>query len=381
MIKEIYWGYRNKICNKLFGVVHLPAQGKKKGDVLISYIVEPFTLAPWEQLSNYHTNNWECREIARLFSQKGYACDIVSSRNKNFKPKKSYVVCIDTDDNLEKFTKYLPRNCQKVFHALMSHWEDYNAAEKRRLNDLEKRRGIRLSPHRQLEPSKNAEYADFITAFGNKTILDTFNKCGKSVYYIPISVVKQFDFPEQKDFGEARKTYAWMGGGGAVLKGLDLTLEAFRQMPEFDLHVCGPVSAEKDFVQAFKEELEKTPNIHVRGRMEVTSQEYTDILNKCAAVVYPTAAEGSSGTIVLAMHAGVIPIISPETGIWERSGYIPLINPTVQSIIKTVRDFSKMPENEIRALSKKIWDYAREQNTRETYSAAYRNIIENVLKL
>lgn len=381
MFKKIYWAYRNKITNKLFGVVRMPAQGKKKGNVLLSYITEPFTHAPWEPLSNFHTMYWECYETARLLSEKGYACDIINASNNSFIPKKPYKACIDSDRNFERFLPYLSKDCKKVFFIFISHWQAYNEAEELRLTDLEKRRGVRLVPRRKMKPSRNAEIADFIMGFGNKTVFRTFHKFKKPIFFIPISSVVQFDSPEKKNFALARNHFTWMGGGGAVLKGLDITLEAFSKMPDFHLHVCGPVYAEKDFVREYKKELEETPNIHVYGRIDVCGSQFSEILNKCSAVVYPSAGEGSSGTIVLAMHAGLVPIISYETGIQEDSGYIPLVNPTPESIIKTVTEFSKMPEEKLRECSKQIWAYARKQYTKKTYSSACMRFIEDVLHL
>lgn len=380
-IKKIYWAYRNKITNKLFGVVHMKAVGKKKGDILISYITAPFTNAPWEPLSNYHTMYWECYELAKILSEKGYSSDIIDAGNTEFIPKKTYRVCIDSEKNLERFLPYLPRDCKKVFFEFMSDWKAYNEAEESRLLALEKRRGVKLLPRRKLDPSRNGEIADYIIGFGNKTIFKTFERFSKPVIHIPISSVKEFDYPEDKNFSESMKNFVWMGGGGAVLKGLDITLEAFSKMPEFNLHVLGPASAEKDFVKEYKKELEETPNINYYGRVDVTGEKFKSIIDKCSAVVYPSGAEGTSGTIVLAMHAGLVPIISNETGVDEASGYIPLENPTPESIIKTITKFSNMTEVEVKNISKKTWEYARTHYTRKNHTNACKEFIEKELNI
>ncbi len=380
-IKSIYWAYRNKITNKLWGVTHMPAIGKKKGDILISYITEPFALAPWEKFSNIHTMYWEGYEIARLFSEKGYASDIINASDSSFVPKKPYVVCIDAGDGFERLSKYLPKKCKKVFYILISYWKAYNAAEEGRLKQLEQRRGVRLLARRKVNPSRDAEIADFLVGFGNKTIFNTFQQFNKPIFSIPISAVILYEFPTEKDFSEARNHFLWIGGGGAVLKGLDLTLEAFKMTPELHLHVCGPVYAEKDFVDVYKKELEATPNIHVYGRIDVTGNQFSKILSKCGAVVYPSAGEGSSGAIVQAMHAGLVPIITHETGIQEDVGYIPLENPTAMSVAEAVRTFSSMPPEEIREFSKKIWSYAQSHYTREEFSKAYSRFIDEKLEL
>ncbi len=359
----------------------MPATGNKKGDILISYITEPFTLAPWEKFSNIHTMYWEAYEIARLFSKKGYASDIVNASDTSFIPKKLYVVCLDVGDGFERFSKYLPKTCKKVFYILISHWEAYNNAEEQRLKQLEKRRGVRLIPRRRVSPSRDAELADFLLGFGNKTIFNTFKQFDKPISFIPISAVTLYEFPEKKDLDKARRHFLWIGGGGAVIKGLDLTLEAFSMTPELHLHVCGPVYAEKDFVDVYRKELEETQNIHVYGRIDVAGAKFSEILSQCGAVVYPSAGEGSSGAIVQAMHAGLVPIITHETGIQEDAGYIPLENPTPESVAKAVRDFSSMPIDKIRGLSKKTWEYARAHYTREEFSKAYSRFIDEELKL
>lgn len=380
-IYRTYWAYRNKITHKLWGIVHMPAQEKKKGDVLISYITEPFTLAPWETFSNLHTNYWECHEIASLFSKRGYSVDIVNANNRTFIPKKPYIVCVDSDNNIERFLPHLPKECKKVFPILISYWKAYNESEEKRLDDLEKRRGVRLLPKRKMLPSRNAELADYLEGFGNKTVFNTFKQFNKPIFFVPISSVVKYDFPDQKDWTKAKKNFLWIGGGGAILKGLDLVLEAFIMMPDLQLHVCGPVHSEKDFVDVYKKELFETPNVHVYGRIDVGSKQFMEILNVCSAVVYPSGGEGSSGAVVQAMHAGLVPIITHETGIQEDAGYIPLENPTPESVAKTLKEFLDLPEELIISKAKNIWKYAREHYTRETFSKAYEKFFDEILHI
>ena len=200
-----YRAYKNKITNKLWGVVSMPAQGKKRGDALISYITEPFTLAPWETFSNFHTMYWEVYEIARLLSERGYEVDIIRASDRKFIPRKPYVVCIDSDANLERLIPHLPKDCKKIFPILISHWEAYNEAERKRLDYLEQRRGVRLAPRRKMLPSKNAELADYLEGFGNKAIFGTFKQFQKPIFFIPISSVVKYNFPENKDWKNAKK--------------------------------------------------------------------------------------------------------------------------------------------------------------------------------
>lgn len=373
--------YSNKLTNKLWGVVYMSAVGKKKGDVLISYITEPFTKAPWQHLSNLHTNYWECYEIARLFSVRGYAVDIINWNDSKFIPKKEYGVCLDIQNNLERLSHFLPKDCKKVMHIVSASADFQNAAEKNRLGELKKRRGITLTLRRQVPVSKNLAYADFLEGFGNKTIQATYTHTNKYIFPIPISAVQLFDFPEDKNFHIARKHFLWFGGGGAILKGLDLVLEAFAKNPSLNLHVCGPVAVEKDFTKAYKKELYETSNIHFYGRIDVTTDAFKKLADTCGALIYPAFSEGTSGAVVQTMHAGVVPIITPETGIHEELGGIIIRNPTIDSISEAANEFSSLPAEKIRAMAHDIWSYARTHYTREAFSEAYAYFIDDILHL
>jgi glycosyltransferase involved in cell wall biosynthesis len=359
----------------------MPTQGKKRGDVLISYLTEPFTLAPWEPLSNFHTMYWECKEIAKLFTERGYTVDIINWNDATFIPKKSYCVCIDVQNNLERLSQFLPKNCKKIMHIVSSYAAFQNKAENKRLDELYRRRGIRLSARRTMPVSRNPEFADFLEGFGNQTVHDTYKHFEKTIFPIPISAVKLFDFPEKKDFESARKHFLWFGGGGMVHKGLDILLEAFAQNPSLHLYLLGPLEAEKDFVMVYKKVLRQSPNITTHARIDVTSNAFKEITLKCAAIIYPSCSEGTSGSVIQAIHAGLVPIITPETGISPKAGGIILKNPTVESINKTINEFATLPANMIKNMARNSWSYVRVHHTRENFSKEYARFINEILKL
>jgi len=380
--------YKNKLTNKLWGVVHIPAVGKKKGDVLLSYITEPFTRAPWEHFTDPHTNKWECAEIARLFSVRGYVVDIINFDNIKFIPRKKYAVCIDIMQNLERLTKYLPADCKKVMHITSAYGEFQNTVEKQRLLELKHRRNISLAPHRTGVVSNNPAYADFLEGLGNQTIHATYARFKKYIYPIPISVAREFDFPKQKDFNTARTNFLWFGGGGAILKGLDLVIEAFATLPQLSLHIVGPLTREEDFAQAYKHELAlpnikyyQRPRISPDGKMRSGDIPFINIANSCAVLIYPSASEGTSGAVVQAMHAGLIPIVTKQTGISENAPVIICDMPTVESIRNLAMQISKTNPLELRENAYKAWSYAREHHTQKTFSEEYSRFIGDILHL
>lgn len=390
---DFFQAYKNKITNKFFGIARLPARGEKKGEVLLSYLVAPFTLAPNEHFTDPHTNYWECLEIARLFSMRGYGVDIINANNTTFVPKKDYKFCIDVSQNLERLQDKLPTSCKKIMHVTASYCKFQNEAEQKRLKDLFDRRGVTLKPQRVEVVTKNPAYADFLEGFGNSSVHNTYAEFGKDIFPIPISVAKMFDFPEKKDFESARRNFLFFGGGGAVLKGLDLLVEAFADMPEFHLNIVGPAAYEKDFEEAYAKELSlpnitryPRPKIYYKdkeiGDLMVGDKKFTDITNTCATIIYPSASEGTSGAVIQAMHAGVIPVITPQTGLREEApGILMETNPTIESIKDVVRSIASLSEEEIKTLSRRSWEYVREHHTKETFTAAYNDFIDKKLKI
>lgn len=385
-VLKIIRAYRNKVSHKLWGTARTPAQGRKKGDILLSYLVRPFTLAPWEHFTDPHSNYQECREIARLFVERGYAVDAINWDNTTFIPRKPYRAVIDTAKNLERLSPFLPRDCKKVMHITFSYHQ--NQKEQERLRDLKKRRGNALLPQRVEPPSRNPAYADFLEGFGNDTAHASFSEFGKSIYPIPISVTRQFDFPEQKNFSSARENFLFFSGGGAVMKGLDLVLEAFAGLPQYDLHIVGPATYEQEFERAYVKEF-SLPNIHryprprvnARGDMTVGGIPFVDIADKCAALLSPSASEGTSGAVIQAMHAGIVPAVTKETGLAEDAPAIILENPTVENIRTQAITIALSSPSALRLQAYNAWRWVRARHTMETFRAAYAHFIDEILHL
>ena len=146
-----------------------------------------------------------------------------------------------------------------------------------------------------IELNEAIENADYAVTYGNQFTLDTYRYAQKPLFRIPISTCAVFPWPENKNYGASRSNFLWFGSEGLVHKGLDLALEAFAEMPEHHLYVCGPLQKEKDFIKAYYKELYETPNIHAVGWVDVDGPEFMGIVNKCLGVVYPSCSEGQRG--------------------------------------------------------------------------------------
>src|SRR5258708_20648663 len=164
-------------------------------------------------------------------------------------------------------------------------------------------------------PKSAIEFAHCGTVLGNQFTLDTVRYAHKPLYPVPIIPCGCYGWPEGKDCDSCRNRFLWFGSGGVVRKGLDLVLEAFAEMPDYHLTVCGPVHADEDFEQAYHEELYDTPNIETIGWIDIDGPKFRDICMNSVAMIYPSSAEGQCGGVITCMHAGLIPVISYGSGV------------------------------------------------------------------
>lgn len=360
---------------KLTGVVNLKTHATKRGDALVSYMTSPFLGAD----DGRHTNVWECHEIVSILLEMGYDVDIIDWDNQTFIPKKKYSVYLDIFSNLERLAPYLTTTT-KIFHITGAHWQFMNHAEYTRLLELKNRRGIALKPNRSVRPGLNIEFADCGASLGNDFTIDTYAYAKKPITRIPISTTHTYRSPENKDFEAIKKNFIWLGGSGMVHKGLDLVLEAFAAMPDYRLTVIGPIEKEPEFVAAYHKELYETSNITLAGWLDLGSAEFDKIRNKSVGVIYPSCSEGGGGSVITAMHAGLIPIVTRESSVDTHDFGVTLPDSAIESIKESVIDLSSQSAAILKEKAIATWKYANATHTRESFAKAYRMFLAETLK-
>ena len=165
-----------------------------------------------------------------------------------------------------------------------------------------------------------------------------------------------------------------------VHRGLDLVLEAFAKNPQYELIVCGPVHDEKDFEKTFHKELYELPNIRTVGWVDVGGTQFAGIAKECVGVIYPTCSEGTSGSVVTCMHAGLVPIISVEAGVDVDGFGVVLKESSIREIEKAIKKLSSSSPGTLKSKARKAWMFARAHYTREQFSEAYCNFVATILK-
>ena len=350
------------------------------GEVLLCYENRAFFLKPGEPFPIDHTNRWESWQIAKTFVDLGYRVDVINENNDSFVPTKNYAFFVGNRINFDRIAGVLNKECIKILHVDASHWFFNNMAEYRRLELLKQRRGFVLHPDRYLTPNFAIERAEYATVLGNEFTVGTYKYANKPLFRVPISTPVVYPWQDDKEFDRVRKSFLWLGSEGFIHKGLDLVLEAFAQMPDYHLTVCGPIHTDKDFQNAYWHELYKTPNIRTIGWVDVSSPKFLDIAKDCAGIVFPSCSEGGGGGVITCLHAGLIPIVSYEASVDvdENRGLI-LKESSVEEIKASVQRLSALPAQQLAAISKRNWEFARANHTRETFAANYSRVISEIM--
>ena len=171
----------------------------------------------------------------------------------------------------------------------------------------------------------------------------------------------------------------WFGSLGFVHKGLDLVLEAFRDLPDLQLTVCGPIDTEPEFVAAFRQELFETPNIETRGWIDIASREFVELANQTAAVVFPSCSEGGGGGVITCMHAAMLPVVTPEASVDVEDFGVVIDDASVAGVKDALLSVSRMSAEELTARTRRAYELVRSQHTRESFAKTYRQVVRRIL--
>jgi len=150
--------------------------------------------------------------------------------------------------------------------------------------------------------------------------------------------------------------------------------------PSCNSRFAGPVDRERDFNDFYRRELYRTPNIRTVGWIDVAGREFRRIVDSSAALIYPSCSEGCAGCVVTSLHAGLVPIVSRESGVEVRDFGAILPGSTVADVRSAALDLSSRPADELRRRSRAAWQYARAYHTRERFAAEFRSVVERLVR-
>lgn len=327
-----------------------------------------------------HTMFTESILIADVLCGLGYQVDVIDFENHTFVPKERYDLLISTRKHFQRYAELVEGDCIKIAHLDTSHWMYNNSVAMSRCVEVQQKRKVSLRSYRHVEENRAIECADYGVLLGNSYSETTYSFSGKKIYQMPVPFVYSYPRP-RKNHEAAQKNFLWFGSMGFVHKGLDLVLEAFAEMPEYRLVVCGPIEKDPAFEKAYYQELYERENIDTRGWIDVASDEFLRLANDSTALIYPSCAEGQSGGAVVCMHVGLIPVVSRQTGLDISPDYgLSLDELSVEEVKARVREIAGFPVSRLDEMSMNAWEYARRIHTRENYMDRYSGILLEILE-
>ena len=255
--------------------------------------------------------------MAFALGEAGYVVDVADVRAPRIPGSSgSYDLILTHHPSLALIQDHLTADTTVVYLASGMHHSEHNRLVNARRVALEKRRQCRIPPFAVNDETISVlPRADAITGFGNKSTMGTW----ASVFSGPIFPFNNSGFAWIRQAEEIARDYArhflFFGSVDQVRKGLDLLLETFPGHPDLHLHVAGYYEREPGFCECYERELYRTPNVHLYGEIEIGSTQWMSLIKQCAFVILPSCSEGQAGSVIQAMYAGLIPVVTPATGI------------------------------------------------------------------
>lgn len=370
----------NRIMRKLFGSKEIYVnvnRTKYEKNCLLLYISAPFKE---RRLSNIHQNLWQAKELARTISDFGYNVDVIDYDAKKVKFNKKYDLVVDIHPrSTNVYNGFLIENSIKIAYITGSNPEFSNSAEQGRIEDLFRRRGVRVLERRRVPLLEKDVLESFDAMFfiGNEYNLNSFSGYNlRRVFFIKNT---GYDFLYKEGFSKkSPANFLFLASSGQVHKGLDLLLEVFANKKHLNLFVLSLYEKEEDFCQVYKKELFNSPNIHPMGFVDIDSKDFQSIIQKCSYILMPSCSEGISGSVLTAMSAGLIPIVSRECG-FEDYDVNHLKDCSLESLSSTIDIFSRKSLEWIEMESRRTIGIVRsrysEKNYRESITAALRETL------
>lgn len=342
--------------------------------VYISYISEVFYKRDNVDYMHSHQSRRETIVIVRVFNELGYNVFLSDSNNPKF-PNRNFKILFGIEPGfVQAYYKY--PTATKIYYATGAYSSHQNSMIINRTNDFSNKYNYKYPYSRLVKTYDNIDMADFILQIGSKYTIETYPE----QYRDKIEIIHQSCVLDSvcieldKDYSN-RTDYIWLGGGGCILKGLDLVVDYFRDHLDLNIHIVGVV--ERDFIKAYCNTF--PPNVIFHGFMDVSSTEFKNIASVCNFLIYPSCTEGGvPGSVITCMYYGIIPIVSRWAAFdeIEEMGYL-LANLDVESIQCVIDKMQNLSDEEVKRLSLKCSSFSQSTYNLKRFEKEFKQYIQS----
>jgi hypothetical protein len=287
--------------------------GQKRA--IMSYMTNPFDLN-FDIESCFHTNQIECIQILNILIEMNFSIDICHCLDDMETDKivnKKYDLIFGLGDLFHELCK-LNKNSIKILYCAEAHPNFLRKKEKERLDYYLERKGV-VEKSRRTNTYYKEKYFNYVNNIiykGNGFNKKSFLNIPNIENVLPISPAPFLNMNyiyHAKNHLETQNSFIWFGSLGAIHKGLDLLVDIFTKNKNLNLFICGLDKSEEYLFSKLP------PNIKNIGFVDVNSDKYLQLINRCSFVVMPSCCEGMSSGVITSMNHGLIPLISRECGV------------------------------------------------------------------
>ncbi|AVF67387.1 glycosyltransferase [Vibrio alginolyticus] len=304
LLKKLNLFLGKKLDNS--GIFNLGERGVlNQKRVLISYLTDSFSIRTEKEFS---TNRKECSIIASLFIDLGFIVDIIDCKSKFISPHR-YDVVFGFGRPFR--TALIKNDGVRILYQTEAPYHYSLKNEQARLAYFFERHKKNLPLERTGTYYKSYDFllADKIICLGELhrgEFITKNNRRESDVYHTyPSGLLSS----RKKESFSGHDDYLWFGSRGVVHKGLDVVIDAFKEMPNKRLHVCG---IDRDELK--RKNITTSENISVYGKISVDGDVYHDLINTCNYSILLSCSEAVPTSVLTTINSGLYPITSNSIG-------------------------------------------------------------------
>jgi len=334
--------------------------GQPKRRALLSYLKDPLLQEMNKTYTTQFSNNGAGRTWGKVLNLLGYEVDVVDWDDKKFRPGRKYdLIIVHGGKNYMNLLPALKDNGKIIYYSTGSYWRYHNEHEELRFSEFTMRNKYKLSQDRHIDDNEEAinQRANAIISLGNKDTAATYASF-KNVYSIEaagyptgMSITRNYD--------DTRRHFLFLSGPGNIHKGLDIIIEAFRELPELHLHVVTTLN--EDFEDYYRDDLYDNSNIHTYGYIPQRSVLFYAVVRQCSYSVLLSCSEGSPGSVIESIQQGLIPIVTKESHIDVPNHGVILDGATIHKLKKALIKSSTKSGKEVAAATESVIAYGEKQ--------------------
>lgn len=379
----IYRYIVSKLYNRINGEEYLlninrDLLNPKQKRVLLIYITNIFKTDYSTEIR--HPNLLHGLQMLSVLINKGYAVDVFHTKGINslryIQKEYDYIIGFGPvyEKALESGIKGLPilLLTENDPRTVRPKYQERLLYYKERHNDNK----YKLSKSREsFYTEKQVSLSKLCIGMGSSYNLQRINGLLEKLYKINVNGLNNPNFVfNRTKASENRNSFVWFGSNGCIHKGLDILVDVFASIPEYQLSIYGLPQEEFPIIRD-----KITSNIHYCGTIDVMSEQFLEeVVNKHCFAILPSCSEGMNTGIATCMRHGLIPIVSKETGFEPHECIIELEDFHVDYIRNKVLSLASMTDNEINLMSEEAYRYGNQEFGLESFTNRFSNIIDDI---